>query len=434
MLHHRAHLASRTAAAVLSASIAAFAAAAPADRAGAERAADGSTATLIDRELRVRSIRLVGMDDVQLTVIDERGERRIVPVSELIALVPVRALPDALEGVGAVVRGAPLGAQILQQRIDAGSAGFVETTDGERIVGEPGSSAGEEEAITWVHPRFGPVRIDIDRIARFAMPGAGSLALTLEHEPDEDVLHLLNGDHLRGLIVSLADPIIIEQDESETGRVEITRDRVAGAALANPARPREGMMAWLEDGTVVRLAGASSAAGANIDLSLASGAEGAYSMAELRALGFDSQRLIPLSSIAPEAQERTGDRRVAAPIRFAHHPDDMLTGSAPTLGALDVQFPGPMRVEWTLPKDVERLAATAALAADAAPWGDCEIVVLVDDREIFRDRLEAGRPVIAINEPVRGERLTITIEPGNYGPINDRVTLHRPLLLLAPAR
>lgn len=433
-MHHRAlHHASRpTRAALCGCALLALASIAPAsDDARTELSGDGSTATLIDRELRIRSIRLVGMDDVQLTVIDERGERRIVPVSELIALVPVRATPNVLEGIGAVVRGASINPETLQQRIDAGNAGFVETTDGERIIGEPGASAGDEEEITWVHPRFGPVKVDIDRLSVLAMPGAGSLAITLEHEPDEDVLHLLNGDRIRGLIMSLADPIVIEQDNAE---VEITRDRIAGAAFANPTRPATGMMAWLEDGTVVRLAGASSVGGADIDLALPSGAEGAYSIAELRALGFDSQCLLPLSDLAPINQERIGDRRVAEPIHLAHHPDDMLTGAAPSLGALDVQFPGPMRVDWTLPKGIERIAATAALAADAAPWGDCEIVILVDGREIFRDRLEAGRPVISINEPVRGERLTVMIEPGNYGPINDRVTLHRPLLLLAPPR
>jgi len=427
-----AHLAIPLAAAALCASAAI---AQPARRAADEQGPpDGSTATLIDGELRVRSIRLVGMDDLHLTVIDERGERRVVPIGELIALVPARSATSAIQGIGAVTRSAGIDPETLQSRIDAGNAGFIQTTDGERLIGEPGASAGEEDAITWIHPRFGPVTIDIDRISLFSMPGAGSLALTLESDPDEDVVHLLNGDRLRGLITSLADPIVIEQDDDNATRTEIERDRVAGAALANPTSPRKGMTAWLEDGSVVRVSSVASAAGTELDLALPSGAEGVYSIAELRALGFDSERLLPLSSLRPSDQKAIGDRRTTEPIRLDHHPDDMLTGNAPTLGALDVRFPGPMRVEWALPKGVLRLAATAALAADAAPWGDCEIVILVDGREIFRDRLETGRPVIAINQEIRGDTLTIAIEPGNYGPINDRVTLHRPLLLLAPPR
>ena len=391
----------------------------------------GAVATLIDRELRVRTIRIVGLDRVELSVIDERGERRNVPLSELIALVPVASAPAALTGVGTVIGGKRVNSDALQRRLDAGDLGFVETVDGQRLIGDLGESTGDSDAISWMHPKFGPVRIEIDRIRTVAMPAAGAQALTLERNIAEDILALLNGDRLRGLIVGLADPVVIEQDDA---RIEVAREHVAGVTLANPDEARSGSMVWLLDGTVVRIAEASSIAGDSIDLSLESGAEGTYSMDQLRAMGFDAGRLVPLSDVPPVAQTGEGNRRAVAPIELIEHPDDQAAGAGPTLGAMDIRLPGPMRVQWKLPKRVERLASTIALASDAAPWGDCEVVVLVDGHEIFRDHLESGRSVIAINEPIRGSVLTIVVEPGNHGPINDRVILHRPLLLLEPPR
>jgi hypothetical protein len=193
-------------------------------------------------------------------------------------------------------------------------------------------------------------------------------------------------------------------------------------------------MVWLGDGTVVRFAGASSTAGDTIDLSFESGAESAFSMAEIRAMGLDAGRLVPLSDLKPIDQTNDPLRRTTPPIELARHPDDDAGEATPMLGALDIRFPGPMAVQWNLPRGAQRIAATAALAPDTAPWGDCEIAILVDGQEIFRDHLEPGRPAIAINLPIRGDSITIAIEAGNHGPINDRVTLHRPLLLLAAPR
>lgn len=393
----------------------------------------GAAATLIDRQLRVRSIRIAGLDAVELTVIDERGERRQVPLSELVAIVPTPATPAALTGVGTVVGVAEPDADALTRRITAGDAGFVLTVDGQRLIGQPGSASADSDSITWVHPAFGPVRIELERLLTLAMPNAGALALTLERDAAEDVLTLINGDRLRGLVASLGDPVVVE---TETGaRFEVERASVAGATLANPPEPRAGAVAWLKDGTVIRVAAASSAAGDIVDLALESGAESAYAIGDLRALGLDAECLLPLSDLTPEAQVGPIERRTVPPVSYLHHPDDLAAGANPTLGALDIRFPGPMRVDWRLPRRALRIAATAALAKDAAPWGDCEIVVSVDGQERFRDHLESGGPVIAINEEILGGQvLTISIEPGAYGPINDRVILHRPLILLDAPR
>ena len=71
--------------------------------------------------------------------------------------------------------------------------------------------------------------------------------------------------------------------------------------------------------------------------------------------------------------------------------------------------------------------------SDAIPWGDCILTVARSiPMEHTRQRISAEQPAIRDQPPHRARNartLTITIEPGAWGPINDRITLRRPLLL-----
>jgi hypothetical protein len=115
------------------------------------------------------------------------------------------------------------------------------------------------------------------------------------------------------------------------------------------------------------------------------------------------------------------------------HPDDLAFGSGPVLNALDIDLPGPMRVSWTLPSGVQRFAGTAALADVSGGWGDCEYSIEIDGERVFSTRLHKGEPVASFNIPMsQAVELTVVLEPGRYGPVRDRVILHRPLLQMNP--
>lgn len=393
----------------------------------------GATALLIDEQLNTRAVRVLQLSDNAIVIVDDGGRRVRLSVEGIIALLPAGSLPNPADGVGAVSPAAAakeIPAEELRARLEATSGGMLETVDGMRFPGQPGPTSGPVDGIEWAHPRFGTVTFDIERLASFVKPEAPGLRLALEDDPAEDVLHLSNGDRLRGFIVSLGDPVEIESEGQTT---EIPAERVSSAVLSNPREGLDGLIVWLDDGTVAGAERVRSDSGRDIQITLPTGQDAIYEIEHLRAIGFESGRLLSLSDIEPVVQEPEGDRLLAPRIRTVQHPDDLLTGSAATLDAFDVEIPGPMRVEWEIPREAIRFATTASLGDDAAPWGDCEVVVEVDGVELYRRRVHPDNPVAAVNVPLDGgRRLAVIVEPGRFGPIKDRVVLHRPLLLLAP--
>ena len=80
-----------------------------------------------------------------------------------------------------------------------------------------------------------------------------------------------------------------------------------------------------------------------------------------------------------------------------------------------------------------RLATRLELVDPRSPWGDCEVVLAVDNREVLRRRLSAEESGADVVVDLAGAAvLKLSIEPGKYGPIRDRVALRRPLILVAP--
>jgi len=92
-----------------------------------------------------------------------------------------------------------------------------------------------------------------------------------------------------------------------------------------------------------------------------------------------------------------------------------------------------MALRWALPEGAGRFATTAELSSAGLPWGDCEIVVRVDGRELARERLWRERTSAAINVALDGgAAIEIEIESGRFGPVGDAVRLIDPLVLVRP--
>jgi hypothetical protein len=93
-----------------------------------------------------------------------------------------------------------------------------------------------------------------------------------------------------------------------------------------------------------------------------------------------------------------------------------------------------MRVHYPLPSGATRFACT--LEAPIEEWTDCVVRVIVQsDRgssTLFEGRLSAEVSKAELNTPLpRGAtHLIIEVDPGEHGPIQDRVLIHRPRLLV----
>ena len=102
-----------------------------------------------------------------------------------------------------------------------------------------------------------------------------------------------------------------------------------------------------------------------------------------------------------------------------------------------IEIPGPMRITWLLPEGSLRLGLEAELPEESRLWGHCNLVVsaAVDGREseLARRTLSQDTPTtdLSIEVPDGAESLSIAVEPGRYGPIQDRVVLNRAMLLVA---
>lgn len=381
----------------------------------------GPTRILLDADLREQRVELLSMDGRRLAYIDATGRRRESPIESLVALLPDadRETDDASIPIGKRGRAAL-----------ATSGGLVELTDGQRFPGVRAvAGATSEDALVWRHPRFGRLSLPIDRVLRalFSPEGLALLDVPGAAQGDRDLLLLSNGDAIAGFLVSVGDPIEIESDGQS---VKAPAERVVALSVAAKREPMHGVVVWLDDGTVATLASIDAQSAESLTLRLEGGQEARYGLDSIEAVAFDATRIAPLGSIAPSSQAPVGERPAFEPAReLRASPGRDAALDSPALGARDVLLPGPMRVTWTLPPGARRFAARAELPRDAWPWGDCEIVLSVGGAEAVRERLHMGRPTVDLSCETRGGEVTITVEPGNFGPINDRVILRRPIVL-----
>ncbi|MCL4742594.1 MAG: hypothetical protein KJZ54_10370 [Phycisphaerales bacterium] len=389
---------------------------------------------LIDRDLRERRVELAAITDRAISFVDELGLARTEPLDSQLALMRVtsRARFDAASVPGWYERFLRLEVQPEEPRIDESAPGTLALTDGQRLPGRLADAPAADGRLRWEHPLFGTLDVDLERVRAVAFEAPW----TDRPSPVDDTITLVNGDRVQGFVERIGPEIVVESGGS---RSVIAASRAAKVELANPHTPLDGPAVWLSDGSVLALSAITvSITGraelASADVSGSAGPVASISAAQITAIAFDAGSFVPLASIAP-VESHPGVARVPPP-SVERIPD------AP-LGAGDLVFPGPIDAEWPLPRGASRLAATIELPPASWVWGDCEVVITVvapgmPARELTRVRVNGERPAARLDArlpgPDRADRtLRIAIDPGEFGPIQDRPVLRRALLLIDPA-
>ncbi|MBY0312900.1 MAG: hypothetical protein K2W85_12585 [Phycisphaerales bacterium] len=378
-----------------------------------------------------------------ITFLDSAGTRQSVPMSTAIALAPPSWLPTP-ESV----------APSLGDRVGEGHAQRLELTDGQRIIGQIGESTpanidgalakASASQVSMRSDRLGMITISTDRVSRFFLD-AGRRTAPVAFSTAADTLLLVNEDRVEGFLETLGPKVRIEASVSRPGNkptvTEIDLDQVEMANLVNPLLPPAGCWVELADGSVLAVEQASLSA--QLDSAKLSvrpmvlGQEASpvsLDLNELAGIVPDASRLIPLSSLALASQRPHTSAPRTAPV-------EIVADAPAPLGASDLLLPGPMSVEWTLPDRLSKggtISGFAQMDDRSFAWGDCEVVVSIivpgaPARVLSRGRLNAESPTLALAAELgaapAGSRLRVQVEPGERGPVQDRVVLRRVLLI-----
>ena len=366
----------------------------------------GVPRVLVMKDLSRRSVKFLAIGPEMVQVVGPRGKTTGVPRRDVLALLP--------DGPG--------------EGVASGSAGETKllTARGEMLLGSLGSAEeGKEKAetIVWKSRRLGDVAFGLDDLAvidlvqdsHFATPTA----------PTEDVVRLINGDALRGFVDSIGETVRVEVDKKPRS---VPIERVARVEFGNPPKPLAGAVVWLATGEILRV---TRLTGTPADsTAVRDGKDVHFPTEEIVGFVESAGTLLPLAVIAPSSVAPFGTRSVADPMEVG----DL----AVPLGAADVTLPSPMVVSWVLPEGAVRVSMRAVLPPACRVWGDCVLILEqegvkgIGGKTLAKVRLSGDTPEADINVELLagGGALRATLDPGENGPIQDRVVLRQPLVLV----
>lgn len=407
-------------------------------------AGDQAPRLLIDRDFRERPVSFLGLDGNEIVYLRAGSERRQ----------PVSAWAVLLAETGQDGRESTRRAESHSE--DAHPAARpveVSLVDGQRFFGlfpagpiSADDTESDPEALIFESERWGVISVDLESLAslRFLDVDADVHAAPRRQAPSEDTLYFLNGDVVGGFLEHLGTAVTLE---TASGARDFDIELLAGVSLANPRTRPKGRLAWLAHNAgsnsaepsppeVVRFSDATYTSGGTrlvlSDVRVLHEAEGGTVLDPRHILGiaFDAGEVIALTDLSHHTARAIGDRVRAGP------PEVRGANIAP-LGVGSLSLTGPVEVRWSLPAGVGGLIGRLELPEASRSWGDFEVVIMSgpgDPAELERIRLHGDRTEasLGVRLPPGAGELIIRVEQGDYGPVHNRVRLHRPLLLRAP--
>lgn len=354
---------------------------------------------LIRRDHRLEAIQLVRIHDQTLVYRDQDQGSVTVLLSRCLALFRAETAPANVSG------------------------GLLRLADGQRYPGQAFSGAsGADGVLVWDQSTWlGRMEVPLQRIESVAFTQGAAIP----RMGDGDRLRLANGDRLEGLVTALGDPILMEVTEDGRRTIQIPLHRAVSVRMVTLRQKPSGRRLWLIDGTIIDV----STVEVSDDGLLRPGGlpfvsqqpTKPLSISSLVAVLFDAEGLVPFAALEPVA--------VKGPLtRYVVPRPELLDDLAP-LGLARVLLRGPVSVRYELPSAESYLMAEARLPPEARRWGDCELLIRDEGREVFRARLNADNPVVPIGVTIHGTQLEIEITEGANGPVYDHVVLHRAMVI-----
>lgn len=379
------------------------------------------------RNLELRETLLDHADERELVLRSEYGIRSRISMNDVLFMVRRESQSDPVDEFV----GAPL-PELSPVRL-------ISLTDGQIVRGtvlEP--ELPELFSFTMIAGRniHGQARIPIERILRVA----DEQSLTRSYESlaplRDDTLRTRTGDEIIGFIESIGPMTLVSL--SDGSELSIETARVSEIHFANQADILPGLYLTFNDRETFRVSvfEYDNQQPVSIDVDTTSlGLEDTGnstwifetdSLQSLRVID-PGVRVLAMSDIEPERIEAMGDREWApAPVLLDR------SISHPTLASIDLR--SPMRAHYPVPKGASRFACS--IEAPIEEWTDCVVRVIArtdrGDTTLLEQRLNGSRSSADLNArlPSGTTKLIFEVDPGEHGPIQDRVLLHQPRLLI----
>jgi hypothetical protein len=266
---------------------------------------------------------------------------------------------------------------------------------GDRVAGQVIGM--DSEHLRWQNPLLGelvfPVRqVSSIRLWRDLSAPSGS--------DTEDVVHLSNGDTVRGVVGGMNERGVNMQTASASPTISWSGiTAIDFASLGSPStRPASGWRVSLDDGSVLRVDAVQWSA-ATVDLSL-DGQRRSVKSSNLRAVEQIDGPVVFLSSIRPAED-------VQIPLLGAPRPAKFGEGHSIFVRAYS-------RLLWNLPAGFSRLHLQYAIDANL-PLADVMVRVQIDGKTVYEeDHLHAGFTSSAMQLPLNhGRQLTLEVDTDN---------------------
>lgn len=400
--------------------------------------------TIIDATLNERTAEILSISGDTIELRDASGRVETLPLSRIVAVAP--PLPSVDPEASAASR-APRA--IREVRVPAAGVaplpGRIDLADGQSMPGAliyaSAGPPGAAESLRWDNPLLGRLDLPLEQLSRLVLLPDVLPATDVEADPAQDVVVLANTDVLRGFVVSIDETLELEAAPGNV--VSLPIDRIARVVFANASAPARGLRVWMTDESrlslrslaqsprqVLTIAPELAAPSATQPSGVLPSPLSTMDAGSVLAIAFDAARLAPLSLRAATV-EGPGEGRRWTPAPFA-------SADAP-LDAPDIRLPGPITLRFDLPPGAQRVAFTLDLPPGSRIWGDCELELETisaggQTAPLAKARVSGAAPRTFVNAalPPGTRSLRLRLVEGESGPIQDRVILRRPLVLLKP--
>lgn len=374
---------------------------------------------LVFPDLATRDVVVTKLGEV-VKYLGPTGRTVSVPLSELLAILPAERTVSSGPGEMRDATGGGGGA-------DTGEAGsLLMLASGEVIRGEPVWPEASSESFGWRSDMLGLLAVKLDTVLGWHQPSFADWAWA-RPAGTGDTISLSNGDVVSGFLETVsATALVIEVDRKKRS---LDPAVVVSATVATPPKPGSGPMVFLSDGNALLIDGLGAGVGAGSTVTVMRQGQSLVLPADtVIAYAASAGSLVSLAGLAGVTATPTGGRDWTPPI-------EVVDPGAP-MGVSDVILPGPMEAQWVLPGNATRLSATLELDTASRIWGDCVVTVTLVpakglSREVVKARLwEEVATATFIADVDGGSTLRVRVDPGERGPVQDRVVIRRPLILV----